>query len=102
MAGQAHSSENESVDHGLSEELSECPCETLDKARRGDRLIVVDVGDERARVHAIRFGMCEGACVSCVTRIPAGPIVLRSGRQEIAVGRELAKKIRVRKQGRVN
>jgi Fe2+ transport system protein FeoA len=69
---------------------------TLDQAKRGDKMIVVGVGDEHARINAIRFGMAEGACVQCVTKIPAGPVVLRSGRQEIAVGRELAKRIEVR------
>jgi Fe2+ transport system protein FeoA len=69
---------------------------TLDQARRGDRMVVLGVHDAQARIHAIRFGMAEGSTVSCVTRIPAGPIVLRSGRQEIAVGRELAKRISVR------
>lgn len=69
---------------------------TLDRVKRGDRMVVLGVDDEGARVHAIRFGMAEGATVSCVTRIPAGPIVLMSGRQEIAVGRKLAKRIRVK------
>jgi Fe2+ transport system protein FeoA len=69
---------------------------TLDKAKRGDCMVVTSVDDVSARMHAIRFGMAEGAKVTCVTRIPAGPIVLRSGRQEIAVGRELAKRISVR------
>jgi Fe2+ transport system protein FeoA len=41
--------------------------------------------------------MAEGACVECVTRIPAGPLVIKSGRQEIAVGRSLAKRISVRR-----
>ena len=50
-----------------------------------------------ARVQALRFGMAEGACVECVTRIPAGPLVIKSGRQEIAVGRALAKRISVRR-----
>lgn len=69
---------------------------TLADARAGDKFIVTNVDDERARVTALRFGMAEGACVHCVTRIPAGPIVLRSGRQEIAVGRDLARRISVR------
>lgn len=69
---------------------------TLAEARRGDRMVVTGVADDRARIHAIRFGMGEGARIQCVTRIPAGPIVLRTGRQEIAVGRELAKRISVR------
>lgn len=69
---------------------------TMDTLRRGDRCVVVAIDDDRARDVALRFGMAAGATVSCVTTIPAGPIVLRSGRQEIAVGRGLAKRIRVR------
>ena len=48
-----------------------------------------------ARVHALRFGMGEGSRISCVSRIPAGPVILKSGRQEIAVGRRLAERIHV-------
>ena len=80
-----------------SEFLASDPANTtLDHARRGDEMVVMRVDDEHARVTAIRFGISEGAKVTCVTRIPAGPIVLRSGRQEIAVGRNLAKRICVR------
>lgn len=74
-------------------------CETcsLDCVRAGDMLEIVSVDDAHARMQAVRFGMAEGANVECVTRIPAGPLVLKSGRQEIAVGRSLAKRIQVRK-----
>lgn len=74
---------------------------TLDTARPGDTMVVLGIDDERARMTALRFGVAEGACVRCVTRIPAGPIVLRSNRQEIAVGRQLARRIRVRTEARV-
>ena len=57
----------------------------------------MSVDDTHARVQALRFGMAEGACVECITRIPAGPLVIKSGRQEIAVGRALAKRISVRR-----
>lgn len=70
-----------------------CP---LSGVRSGDRIEIIAVDDEHARVQALRFGMAEGACVECITRIPAGPIVVRSGRQEIAVGRSLAERIQVR------
>lgn len=74
-------------------------CETcgLDCVRKGDRMEIVSVDDDHARVQALRFGISEGSCVECVTRIPAGPLVIKSGRQEIAVGRSLAKRICVRK-----
>jgi ferrous iron transport protein A len=74
-----------------------CALCTLADARAGQRFVVTCVGDPGARVTALRFGMAEGACIDCTARIPAGPIVLRSGRQEIAVGRELAKLIDVRR-----
>jgi Fe2+ transport system protein FeoA len=77
--------------------LPVCDTCSLDCARKGEHFEIVAVDDEHARVQALRFGMAEGACVECITRIPAGPIVLKSGRQEIAVGRSLAERITVRK-----
>lgn len=76
--------------------IDSCAQCTLADAHAGDRLVVTSVDDEGARITALRFGMAEGACVRCITRIPAGPIVLRAGRQEIAVGRDLARRIGVR------
>lgn len=75
----------------------ECETCTLDCARRGERFEVVSVDHPDARVQALRFGVCEGARVECVSKIPAGPLVIRSGRQEIALGRSLAKRISVRR-----
>lgn len=74
-------------------------CETcaLSCARKGEHFEIISVDDDHARVQALRFGMSAGASVECVTRVPAGPIVLRSGRQEIAVGRGLADRIQVRR-----
>lgn len=74
-----------------------CDTCTLDCVRVGEHLEIISVDDDHARVQALRFGMSEGASVECVTRIPAGPLVLKSGRQEIAVGRSLAKRIQVRR-----
>ena len=74
-------------------------CETcsLDCMSKGEKFEIISVNDTAARVQALRFGMCEGANVECVTKIPAGPLVIKSGRQEIAVGRSLAKRISVRR-----
>jgi len=68
---------------------------TLDTMRRGQCCRVLGIDDDRARSQAIRFGMGEGAMLSCITKLPAGPLVMRSGRQEIAIGRDLARRIRV-------
>jgi len=74
-----------------------CETCTLDCVRKGDKIEIISVNDAAARMQALRFGMCEGANVECVTKIPAGPLVIKSGRQEIAVGRSLAKRINVRR-----
>lgn len=70
---------------------------TLDQLCSGERAEVIEVDDQDIRTQMMRLGICEGAMVSCVTKVPAGPIVLKHGRQEIALGRALAKKISVRK-----
>ena len=74
-----------------------CETCTLDCMSKGDKMEIISVDHPDARVQAMRFGMCEGSSVECVTKIPAGPLVIKSGRQEIAVGRSLAKRINVRR-----
>ena len=74
-----------------------CDICSLDCIRKGERIEIISVDDTHARVQALRFGMAEGAYVECVTRVPAGPLVIKSGRQEIAVGRALARRINVRR-----
>ncbi len=71
--------------------------DTLACAKRGDEFEFVGIDDELARVQALRFGVCEGCKMRCLTRVPAGPIVMEVGRQEIAFGRDLARRIRVRR-----
>ncbi len=68
---------------------------TLDMVRRGERVRILKIDDPQVRFQAIRFGIGEGADVHCAERLPAGPIVLRRGRQEIAVGRGIARTISV-------
>lgn len=72
---------------------------TLAGLRPGQQAVIDTIEDSVARAQATRFGMGAGALVSCVTTVPGGPIVLRSGRQEIAVGRGLARRITVQGQG---
>jgi len=85
------------VNNAPSDQPVVCDVCSLDCIRKGELIEIVSVDDTKARVQALRFGMAEGACVECVTRVPAGPLVIKSGRQEIAVGRALAKRINVRR-----
>ncbi|MBM7854804.1 Fe2+ transport system protein FeoA [Desulfohalotomaculum tongense] len=63
---------------------------TLDTVKRGQSFRIVSIPDNGVRAQAIRFGIAEGEVVTCDEVIPAGPIVLRKKRQQIAVGRKLA------------
>lgn len=69
---------------------------TLLALRPGEHGVVGAIDDDLARAQAVRFGIGGGALISCVTALPGGPVVLRAGRQEIAVGRGLAARIQVR------
>lgn len=74
---------------------------TLAGVRAGDLVEIAHIADDSARAQALRFGMGAGAAVTCTSTIAGGPIMLRSGRQEIAVGRGLANRISVRTVGSV-
>lgn len=66
-----------------------------DAATKGEAIRIVSIGDAMSRMKAIRFGLSEGAVARCVTKVPGGPVVLKLGRQEIAIGRSLAEQIEV-------
>lgn len=72
---------------------------TLDQTRPGQEFTILSVDDEFARLQAIRFGMAEGARAVCQAILPGGPVVVRKGKQEMAIGRNLAVRIRVRPMG---
>ncbi len=68
---------------------------TLAGAKRGQHIKIIHIPDENIRSRAIRFGIGEGSVVFCEEVLPAGPIVLRKNKQEIAIGRELANRITI-------
>jgi len=69
---------------------------TLDLAKKGQRIEIVNISDPAVRIQAIRLGVFEGSRLTCSEKIPAGPIILQNRMQEIAIGRNLAKKITVK------
>ncbi len=68
---------------------------TLDQARRGQKLRITALPDDFTRAQAIRLGISEGTVVTCREVVPAGPVVISMNRQEIAIGRNLARLIGV-------
>lgn len=69
---------------------------TLAQVKQGQIVEICKIPDEQIRAQAIRFGVCEGTVVRCAEKLPAGPIVICKGCQELAIGRGLAEKITVK------
>ncbi len=67
----------------------------LDQAKRGQLIRITGIPNEPTRVQAIRFGIPEGSVVTCREVIPAGPVIVTKNKQEIAIGRGLARTIKV-------
>lgn len=68
---------------------------TLDQAIPGQEFTIKAIDDDFIRLQAIRFGIAEGARASCQAVLPGGPVVVRKGKQELAMGRKLAVRIQV-------
>ncbi len=67
----------------------------LSQVKKGQVVKIARIPNEQVRSQAIRFGIGEGSVVVCEEIIPAGPVILRKNRQEIAVGRGLAEEITI-------
>ncbi|ACV62510.1 FeoA family protein [Desulfofarcimen acetoxidans DSM 771] len=67
----------------------------LDKIKKGQTCRIVSIPSQDIRTQVIRFGIAEGELVCCAEIVPAGPVIIRKNRQEIAFGRSLAKQIDV-------
>ncbi|MDK2822692.1 MAG: hypothetical protein PWQ67_237 [Clostridia bacterium] len=67
----------------------------LSEVKKGQTFKILSIPNEIVRAQAIRFGIAEGAIVTCDELVPAGPVILRKNKQEIAVGHGLAREILV-------
>lgn len=68
---------------------------TLDRVKSGKLCRIKSLPSGTVKDQTIRFGLTEGKEVLCEAVIPAGPVVLKVDRQEIAIGRNLAKQIQI-------
>ncbi|MFA7228310.1 MAG: FeoA family protein [Melioribacteraceae bacterium] len=68
---------------------------TLDRAKKGTKITIVKLPAGVIKSQLIRLGISEGDTVKCVERLPGGTIVVQKNRQEIALGFDLAKKIKI-------
>lgn len=71
---------------------------TLDQVRKGSVVQILSIPGAEERAQLIRLGLGEGCRVRCAERLPLGPLVLRCHRQEVTLGRNLARRIEVREE----
>lgn len=69
--------------------------DTLDKSKKGILVKIITLPEGNFKSQLIRMGISEGDTLKCLQRLPGGTIVLQKNRQEIAIGFDLAKKIKV-------
>lgn len=70
---------------------------SLSELKRGQKATITEVPEGEVRHKLLRFGLAPGAKVCCHAKPPLGPVVVRFGSQEIALGRDIAKKVKVAK-----
>lgn len=68
---------------------------TLEQAKVGETLLVYRITDPETATIAMRLGISEGESFFLASKIPGGPVVIRRGAVEIALGRELCRAIEV-------
>jgi len=68
---------------------------TLDKAPVGKPLTVLRIHNQETASLALRLGVSEGERLVLACKIPGGPVVVRRGCVEIALGRELCRDIEI-------
>jgi Fe2+ transport system protein FeoA len=68
---------------------------SLTDLRHGQCATITAIPDEYLRVQLLRFGITCGSEIRCHCKLPLGPVVLKFGSQEIAMGREIARMVSV-------
>jgi len=71
----------------------------LAEAKHGDVLEVIEVVDPGIKIQCVRLGLQPGSRLECIRTLPDGPVVVRCGTCELAIGRPIACCIRVRSTG---
>ncbi len=74
------------------------PSFTLEQAKVGDQLLIKHISDPETATVAMRLGISAGETLALASKVPGGPVVIRRGGMEIALGRDLCRYIEVERQ----
>ncbi|QNO15656.1 ferrous iron transport protein A [Alkalicella caledoniensis] len=69
----------------------------LTDCRKGDVVEIMDIHDNWAKEQVIRFGIVQGVKVTCVSISTHGPVVIKKNNQQIALGYQIAKEVKVKR-----
>lgn len=69
--------------------------QTLQDIQAGQSVVILEITDLDIATQVLRMGLSAGETVTCVARIPAGPVVIQHEGMELAIGRTLCEKIKV-------
>ncbi|TYB30755.1 MAG: ferrous iron transport protein A [Candidatus Mcinerneyibacterium aminivorans] len=70
---------------------------TLANLKKGDKFKIVSINKNKINSQIIRFGLGEGSIAKCIEKIPRGPVILSKNYQEIALGHQISKNIKITK-----
>lgn len=68
---------------------------TLNQLSVGQSAAIIDIGDIETETNLIRLGIGRGEVITCVAKIPAGPVVIRRHAIEIALGDAVSRNISI-------
>jgi ferrous iron transport protein A len=69
---------------------------TLNQLSPGQRASLEELPQGLIRSQAVRLGLMPGTEITCVQKLPKGPVIIRKNYQQIAVGAALADQITVK------
>ena len=72
---------------------------SLFESSAGQELRIRSIPNSTIKTLFVRLGINEGEVVHCFERLPGGTVVLKKNRQQVAVGKKLAKQIMVSEAG---
>ncbi len=67
----------------------------LDELQAGQRAEVHTIAGQQAELMALRLGIGVGETLTCLSKVPGGPVVISKGGAELALGQSVAQEIEV-------
>lgn len=67
----------------------------LNDMKKGQKAVIKEFQDIEVAAQSIRIGISPGEMITCITKVPGGPVVLQKNGMELAIGQNICRKILV-------